>query len=238
MVRKVFARWNRWLKTHRRSRKQAALQNLLFSAALIVLICIMVPQLWERQEVTVEEVVEQWCREQMFGTAEIVSIQCFQESSTDYMDVIISKTTLSGEHYDARLYLKQEKPWKWNSVGWDYGYISVEDWVEELLEESDPISAFTEFNIAESSHVEVQEDGSGEAELVTVSVHFAEMPGYEEDCADTTFQVNLKTGEAALLQQGIHYAQRYGDSQLERIETWLTEPRMVQIAQVLVEEMK
>ena len=228
----------RWLKTHRMSRKQATLQNFLLSAALILVICIMAPQLWERQEVTVENLVEQWCTEQMFGEANIVATQAFRESGTDYMDVIISKTAPSGEHYEARLYLKQEEPRKWSSVGWDYGYVSVEYLVEQRMEGSDPIHAFVEFNAAESSHVEIQDDIYGMPELVTVSVHFEDIPGYDKDCADTTFRVNLKTGETALLQQGVHYAQRYGDSQIERIETWLPEPRMVQIAQVLVEEMK
>ena len=236
-MRGLLTKIRRWTKVHRMSRKQATLQNFLLSTVLILLICIMAPYLRNQQEATVEELIDQWYSEQMFGEGEIVAVQSFQEGDVKYLDVIVSKFSPSGESYDARLYLRQEEPWKWGSVGWDYGYISVEYRVEHRIEKSDPIYAFTEFNTAESSHVEIQENSSGAPISVTVSIHFSDIPGYDEDCADTTFQVDLQTGNAVLLQQGVHYAQRYGDSQLERIETWLSEPRMVQIAQVLVEEM-
>ncbi|MBQ8563510.1 MAG: hypothetical protein IJ443_06445 [Firmicutes bacterium] len=150
-----------------------------------------------------EEVVEQWCQEQFFGAGEIVAAQSFEEGGIQYMDVTLSRTAESGEHYEACIYMKQEKPWKWVSVGHHYGHEPLEHTARYLLAEADPVNIFDEFNMAEYSSVELLTDASGAVESAVVSVHFRSETGSEGNpSSDVKFYANLKTGEAELVSPG------------------------------------
>ena len=119
MVRKVFARWKRWLKTHRRSRKQATLQNLCCALLLAVLGAVLLRGY--AADVSAEAAVRQWCGDNFFGEAEIVAEITFKGDKHQQKQVFLEKVLDNGDRYEAGVYLVRENPWKWRAAGSFYG---------------------------------------------------------------------------------------------------------------------
>ena len=100
---------------HKLSRKQAALQNLLLTA-LVVVIGVLGLQAYADRH-SPEAVINEWCEKMYFGEAKILSTLDYQGAKHPNKDVVISKQLSNGDQYEAKLTMEQKNPWRWEFAG-------------------------------------------------------------------------------------------------------------------------
>lgn len=206
---------NERLRYHKLSRKQTTLQNLCF-ALLLGLFCMVLTRGYMTDN-SVEAAVQQWCEENFFGEAEIAAAITFEEDKHQQKQVFIEKVLKNGQHYEARLNLLRENPWKWVCVSSSYSTAAKEisildDLIEmqgsaavipaEAVQGSFPEFAGCQFLQAMYSTVHIMEDKNT---VNNSHPAFQVYAGYHYDVGEITpelllfgsssFRMNLETGE-------------------------------------------
>lgn len=246
----------RFLRDHKRSRREAAFQNLL--AACLLLILAFVTVQGYAADHTVEKAVEDWCRSNMFGEGEICAVRTYEEEGVRSKDVIVSKHAEDGCRYEARVFLERENPLKWISCGsaWsgapipeklqadEMGVVKGEDYAELPAEAIS--SLFMEFNQAcgaeailirerndkggsESSDDSNDSDGTEKQNLsLRVWIYLSEAPRSMAD-AEIIFLVDLDTREVV--------SSVFKPVAIDGVtyEYWISEERMIFIAEKIKE---
>lgn len=222
----------RFLRDHKRSRREAAFQNLLAACLLFVLVFVTVRGY--AADHTVEKAVEDWCRSNMFGEGEICAVRTYEEEGVRSKDVIVSKHAEDGCRYEVRVFLERENPLKWISCGsaWFSAPIPEQPPADEimivdrthtaLLDAGAISSLFMEFD--QACGADVEDRGTS----LSVAIHFSEEHQRPTD-AEVYFLVDLDTREVVssvfkpVAIDGVTY------------EYWISEARMIFIAEKIKE---
>ena len=117
-MRRYLEKGKQWIRTHRRSRRHAALQNLCFTLLLLTLSAVLLRGYIAAN--SVEAAVEKWCEENLFGEAEILSILTYEEEQYNQKEVVIGKELSNGDRYEAKLFMDKKNPLKWENTGCSY----------------------------------------------------------------------------------------------------------------------
>ena len=241
------------LRYHKLSRKQAALQNLLLTAFVLLLGVFGLRAYADAH--SVEAAVEKWCEEMYFGEAEILSVLEYEEDGRPWKDVTIGKKLPNGDRYEAKLSLKQKNPWRWEYTGngmWVTAPMEytvepeyIQDWGNDIyrITRQVDVGMFSELTQAEwiewayvPTHVmEGLEPGPDSHMSLMVGIQFEESEAAnrgEWQQSQLTFWVNLDSMEVeqTYFQQPFPYKGSEGT-------LWLSEARMVFIAETLMELM-
>ena len=217
--------------THRLPRKQAALQNLLLTV-IVVLIGMFGLRAYA-EAYTVEQAVDQWCQQHYFGEGEIYAKINFDYDEMPHCFVYFGRPAEDGER-SACLYVRQVNRWKWEPFGWHYVSEPRKIHTGEMEQY---LSSFPEFDgFWNYSCMKDQTQNQGNQLWMSVShapwyENYTEMPEEEVQTA-VEFTVNLDTGTVTESSFPTYRAQIYGDSNLEEIQFWLSEERMVHIAEI------
>ena len=222
----------RFFRDHKRSRREAAFQNLLAACLLFILTFVTVRGY--AADHTAEKAAEEWCRSNMFGEGEICAAGTYETEGIQYKDVIVSKRAEDGRRYEARVILQQENPLKWISCGsaWSNEPIPEQLQADEMtitygthmvFLPAEAISGlFMEFD--QACGADVEDRGT----LLSVAIHFSEEHQHSID-RGVYFLVDLDTREVVssvfkpVTIDGVTY------------EYWLSEERMIFIAEKIKE---
>ncbi len=246
---KNFVKGKQWLRTHRRSRRHAALQNLCFTL-LLATICVILTRGYIADH-SVEAVVEDWCRENFFGDGEIVAILEYEVDRHQQKEVTISKELENSERCDAKVFLYRENPWKWVYTGSSYHTEAIdytvnpeyiEDWGNDIYRftRQENLGMFPELVLAEwveaayvPTHVmEGLEPGPDSHMSLMVGIQFEESEAAkrgEWHQSQLTFWVNLNSMEV----EQTYF--RPIVTKGKEAQLWLSDERMVFIAEKLME---
>ena len=244
-----FARMKRWLKTHRRSRKHAALQNLCCALLLAVIGAVLLRGY--AADVSTEAAVRQWCEDNFFGEGDIVAVLEFEEDRHQQKEVTISKELPDGERCDAKIFLYRQNPWKWVYSGSSYFAESIdytvdpehiEDWGNDIYRftRQEDLGMFPELVLAEwveaayvPTHVmEGLEAGPGSHISLMVGIQFEESEAAgrgQWHQSQLTYWVNLDSMEV----EHTYFEPIAVNG--KAAELWISEERMVFIAQKLMD---
>lgn len=230
----------RFFRDHKRSRREAAFQNLLAACLLFILTFVTVRGYAAGH--TVEKAAEEWCRSNMFGEGEICAARTYETEGIQYKDVIVSKRAGDGRRYEARVILQQENPLKWISCGSAWSSEPIPEKLQtdgltiadgtRILEGANMVflpteavsGLFMEFDQACGASVERRDWGT----LLSVAIHFSEEHQHSID-RGVYFLVDLDTREVVssvfkpVTIDGVTY------------EYWLSEERMIFIAEKIKE---
>lgn len=221
-----------FFRTHKRSRRQAAVQNL-FAACLLLVLCFLLARGYAADH-TPEQAVEEWCRNNMFGNGTICAVRSYETDGIQKKDAILCREAENGRRYEATVLLQRENPLKWEACG--------SAWSSEPKPEKLPVSEnsivkgadFAELpsGVISSMFTEFEPAYGAEAlkrdSLLKVSIYFGEEPVSMAD-AEIYFEVDLNTGEVRreacrpVTIDGVTY------------EYWLSKERMIFIAEKINE---
>ncbi|MBQ8563500.1 MAG: hypothetical protein IJ443_06395 [Firmicutes bacterium] len=247
-MRKYFEKGKRWLRTHRRSRAQAALQNIC-AVLLFTVLSVLLLQGYAADH-SVEAAVKQWCEENMFGKAEILAVLEYEEDKHQQKEVVIGKEMENGDRYEAKLSLYKENPLKWVRTGFAHNNAPVdydiegsliEDWGNEIYRFPGEAVGGIFPELIEAEWVEVAyvpthvmeglEPGPDSHMSLQVGLQFTETEAAKRgdwEQAQMTYWVNLDSMEVE--QTNFHGVQRGG----KEAQLWLSEERMIFMAEKLM----
>ena len=221
-----------FFRTHKRSRRQAAVQNL-FAACFLLVVCFLLSRGYAADH-TPEKAAEEWCRNNMFGNGEICAVRTYETDGVQKKDAILCRNAKNGCRYEVTVFLQRENLLKWEACGsaWssepkpeklpagENGIVKGADFAE--VSAGVISSMFTEFEPACGAEA-LKRDS-----VMKVSVCFHETPVSMDD-AEIYFEVDLDTGEVVreehkpVVIDGVTY------------EYWLSEKRMIFIAEKINE---
>ncbi len=229
------------LRYHKLSRKQAALQNLMLTA-LVVMIGVLGLQTYEDSH-SPEAVIKEWCEKMYFGEAEILSTLDYRGEKHPYKDVVIGKQLPNGERYEAKLTMEQRNPWRWEFTGsamwntapmeYDIGDGSPEALADMFIgfENFDELYVFD----TPTTYTAMSEEGVSDVRLIptiTVAAKQAEKIDSVTYMRDYSFCLYPETGEIRTMSKDPVVMTNGREGTL-----WLSEERMVFIAEKLMELM-
>lgn len=249
-MRRYFEKRKEWIRTHRRSRRHAALQNLCFTLILFLLSAVLLRGYIAVN--SVEATMEKWCEENLFGKAEIVAMLEYEEDKHQHKEIIISKETSDGERYEAKLHLLQENPWRWVCMGSSYGNTPKASRIDEKYVETysngasiiyaDAIEAmfpeFIDYKFLHAAYTTVhivEDEDTVNNSYQGFQVYIQYDYNHDEITPEillyesTSFRMNLDTGEIEAVD--------FEPFELNGKETrlWLSEERMAFIAEKLMD---
>ena len=229
------------LRYHKLSRKQAALQNLLLTA-LVVMIGVLGLRTYADTH-SMEAAVKTWCEEMYFGEAEILSVLEYEDNGRPWKDVTIGKQLPNGERYEAQLSLKQKNPWRWEFTGnamwvtspmkYDIGAGTPEALADMFIgfENFDELYVFD----TPTTYTAMSEDGVSDVRLIptiTVVAKQAKKIDGVTYMRDYSFCLYPETGEIRTMSKDPVVMANGREGTL-----WLSEERMIFIAEKLIELM-
>ena len=187
-----------FFRTHKRSRRQAAVQNL-FAACLLLVLFFLLARGYAADH-TPEKAVDEWCRDNMFGSGAICAVRTYETDGVQKKDAILCRNAKNGCRYEVTVFLQRENLLKWEACGsaWssepkpeklpagENGIVKGADFAE--VSAGVISSMFTEFEPACGAEA-LKRDS-----VLKVSVYFNEMPVSMAD-AEVYFEVDLDTGE-------------------------------------------
>ncbi|MGN1144453.1 MAG: hypothetical protein ACI4SU_07770, partial [Anaerovoracaceae bacterium] len=104
-----------FFRRHKRSRRQAAVQNL-FAACLLLVLCFLLARGYAADH-TPEKAVGEWCRNNMFGNGTICAVRSYETDGVQKKGAIISRKAENGRRYEATVLLQRENLLKWEACG-------------------------------------------------------------------------------------------------------------------------
>lgn len=247
-MRKYFEKGKMWIKTHKRSRGHATSQNLCIATFLIVL-CVILIRGYAADN-SLEAVTEAWCKDNLFGEAEVLATITYTDSYPKEKTVIIGKEMPNGERYEAELTMLRKNPLKWENIGCSYSTVEIdymvdesgiEDWGNDIYRFSakEVSNMFTEFyDVAwvDVAYVYTQvmegmEPGPESHMSLLVRIQYTETEAgmnNQWEIAEISYYVNLETMEVEQTRfQPIQFDGK--DAEL-----WMSEERMVFVAEKLM----
>lgn len=251
-MRRCLEKGKQWIRTHRRSRRHAALQNLCFALFLTAL-CVVLLRGYAASN-SVEAAVDKWCEENLFGEAEILSILTYEEGKHNQKEVVIGKELSNGDRYEAKLFMSKKNPLKWENTGCSYFTEAIDYAVDRTLIEhwENDTNAFYRFSgkavqgifpelvgavwvdavFVPTYVMEGMEPGPDSHMSLMVGIQFTETEDSKHrqwEQAELTYWINLRTMEVKKID--FHLTTVDGKT----AELWMSEERMEFIAEKLME---
>lgn len=247
-MRRYFEKGKHWIKTHRRSRRHAALQNLCIALFLTALCAVLLRGYAASN--SIEAAVDKWCGENMFGEAEILSILTYEEGNHNKREVVIGKELSNGDRYEAKLFMSRKNPLKWVNSGCSYFTEGIDYAVDEGMIERDGEFSYvfprkavqgifpelTDVTFVFARYMEVQfvdDEGRTVDSYPGFEIYFefseTEVKPEALLYDDSMFRVNLETGEIAVSE--------FEPVTIDGREAilWMSEERMLFMAEKLMD---